>query len=100
MTLSSTPSPLPPSTPHPTSPAPPPSIHDPSHLTHPAAPQIPGGSLPRTMDVVVRSNVTDRAKPGDRVVFTGQLVVVPDAASLAGSAAAVSLKPSEWRPGG
>jgi DNA replication licensing factor MCM6 len=52
------------------------------------------------MDVVVRSNVTDRAKPGDRVVFTGQLVVVPDAASLAGSAAAVSLKPSKLVMGG
>lgn len=47
--------------------------------------QIPGGSLPRTLDVIVRANNVDRAKPGDKVTFTGSLVVCPDVASLTGA---------------
>lgn len=45
-------------------------------------PQIPGGSLPRTIDVILRANNVDRAKPGDKVTFTGSLVVCPDVAAL------------------
>lgn len=44
--------------------------------------QIPGGSLPRTIDVILRANNVDRAKPGDKVTFTGSLVVCPDVAAL------------------
>jgi DNA replicative helicase MCM subunit Mcm2 (Cdc46/Mcm family) len=47
--------------------------------------QIPGGSLPRTLGVVVRANNVDRAKPGDKVTFTGTLVVCPDVAALTGA---------------
>lgn len=47
--------------------------------------QIPGGSLPRTLDVIVRANNVDRAKPGDKVTFTGSLVVCPDVAALTGA---------------
>lgn len=47
--------------------------------------QIPGGSLPRTLDVIVRANNVDRAKPGDKVTFTGSLVVCPDVVSLTGA---------------
>jgi DNA replicative helicase MCM subunit Mcm2 (Cdc46/Mcm family) len=47
--------------------------------------QIPGGSLPRTLGVVVRANNVDRAKPGDKVTFTGSLVVCPDVAALTGA---------------
>ena len=41
--------------------------------------EIPAGSTPRCMDVVVRNAMADRTKPGDRCVFTG---TVPDLAQL------------------
>lgn len=41
--------------------------------------------MPRTIDVVVRANNVDRAKPGDKVTFTGMLVVCPDVAALTGA---------------
>ncbi|KAJ2657889.1 MCM DNA helicase complex subunit mcm6 [Coemansia sp. RSA 1200] len=44
------------------------------------AAEIPPGSMPRTMDVVVRGDAVERVKPGDRARFTGALVAVPDAA--------------------
>jgi len=39
---------------------------------------IPAGSMPRSIDVILRGDIVDEAKPGDRTVFTGMLVVVPD----------------------
>jgi len=33
----------------------------------------------------VRANNVDRAKPGDKVTFTGMLVVCPDVAALTGA---------------
>jgi DNA replication licensing factor MCM6 len=39
---------------------------------------IPAGSMPRSIDVILRGDIVDEAKPGDRTVFTGTLVVVPD----------------------
>ena len=47
------------------------------------ADEIPPGSMPRTIDVVVRNEMVERAKAGDRVVLTGSLVVVPDGSALA-----------------
>eukprot|EP00290_Baffinella_frigidus_P016280 CAMPEP_0180206428 /NCGR_PEP_ID=MMETSP0987-20121128/9540_1 /TAXON_ID=697907 /ORGANISM="non described non described, Strain CCMP2293" /LENGTH=717 /DNA_ID=CAMNT_0022162185 /DNA_START=61 /DNA_END=2210 /DNA_ORIENTATION=+ len=44
--------------------------------------EIPAGSMPRSMDVIVRNEMVDRAKPGDKCMFTGALVVVPDLAQL------------------
>ena len=38
--------------------------------------------MPRTLDVIVRHDVVEKAKPGDRVIFTGSLIVVPDVAQL------------------
>jgi hypothetical protein len=46
--------------------------------------EIPAGSMPRCMDVVVRNEIADRAKPGDKCVFTGTLIAVPDLAQLRG----------------
>jgi DNA replication licensing factor MCM6 len=40
--------------------------------------------MPRSLDVILRHEVVDQAKPGDKVVFTGCLVVVPDVAQLFG----------------
>ena len=48
---------------------------------------IPAGSMPRSIDVVLRNEIVDNAKPGDRCVFSGTLIVVPDVVSL--------LKPGE-----
>jgi DNA replication licensing factor MCM6 len=34
--------------------------------------------MPRSIEVILRGEVVDQAKPGDRTIFTGNLVVVPD----------------------
>ena len=39
---------------------------------------IPAGSMPRSIDVIMRGDIVDMAKPGDKSIFTGTLVVVPD----------------------
>jgi len=41
---------------------------------------IPAGSMPRSIDVILRGEIVDACKPGDKAVFTGKLVVVPDVA--------------------
>lgn len=40
--------------------------------------EIPTGSMPRTMDVILRGEIVDRAKAGEKCIFTGTLIVVPD----------------------
>ncbi len=44
--------------------------------------EVPAGSLPRTIDVVLRNDQVEGVRPGDKAVFTGSLVVVPDVAAL------------------
>jgi DNA replication licensing factor MCM6 len=39
---------------------------------------VPAGSLPRTLEVIFRNDVVEQARAGDKLVFTGTLVVVPD----------------------
>lgn len=65
------------------------------------ADEIPPGSMPRTIDVVLRHEMVERAKPGDRVVLTGSLVVVPDGSALAraGEAARASASATNLRAG-
>lgn len=48
---------------------------------------IPAGSMPRSIDVILRGEIVDLLKPGDKAVITGKLVVVPDIVQL--------LKPGE-----
>lgn len=50
--------------------------------------------MPRSIDVVLRNEVVDACKPGDRCIFTGCLIVVPDVVSLlkAGERTQVSQK--------
>jgi|TARA_B110001450_G_scaffold46677_1_gene43380 DNA replication licensing factor MCM6 len=43
--------------------------------------------MPRSIDVILRGEIVDLPKPGDKAVFTGKLVVVPDIVQL--------LKPGE-----
>ncbi|CAG9465683.1 unnamed protein product [Pedinophyceae sp. YPF-701] len=40
--------------------------------------EAPPGSLPRTLEVVVRNELVETARAGDRVTFTGTLIAVPD----------------------
>ncbi|GAA5912864.1 hypothetical protein JCM6882_009500 [Rhodosporidiobolus microsporus] len=44
--------------------------------------EIPTGSMPRSLDVILRSEIVERAKAGDKVIFTGTFIVVPDVAAL------------------
>lgn len=55
--------------------------------------EIPTGSMPRTMDVILRGEIVDRAKAGEKCIFTGALIVVPDVSQLG----LPGLKPSAIR---
>ncbi|KAL4931678.1 MCM DNA helicase complex subunit MCM6 [Aspergillus undulatus] len=44
--------------------------------------EIPTGSMPRTMDVILRGEMVDRVKAGERSVFTGTLIAIPDVSQL------------------
>ncbi|EPS67005.1 hypothetical protein M569_07767 [Genlisea aurea] len=48
-----------------------------------ASKEIPAGSLPRSLDVILRHEIVEQARAGDTVVFTGSLVVLPDIMALA-----------------
>ena len=43
---------------------------------------IPPGSMPRSIDVIMRNELTEACKPGDKCKFSGILLVVPDVVSL------------------
>ncbi|XP_047319032.1 DNA replication licensing factor MCM6 [Impatiens glandulifera] len=45
--------------------------------------EIPAGSLPRSLDVILRHDIVEQARAGDTVIFTGSVVVIPDIAALA-----------------
>ncbi|CCA74171.1 probable MCM6-involved in replication [Serendipita indica DSM 11827] len=44
--------------------------------------EIPTGSMPRSLDVIVRGEMVERAKAGDKCTFTGTFVVVPDVSQM------------------
>lgn len=44
--------------------------------------EIPTGSMPRTLDVIMRGEAVERAKPGDKCKFTGTEIVIPDISQL------------------
>ena len=60
--------------------------------------EMPPGSMPRCLDIIVRNDMVERAKAGDKCTFTGCLIVVPDVSQLAlpGS----KLEPGTDRKGG
>jgi DNA replicative helicase MCM subunit Mcm2 (Cdc46/Mcm family) len=45
--------------------------------------KVPAGSLPRTIDVIMRHQAVETANPGDKARFIGMLVVVPDISAMA-----------------
>lgn len=44
--------------------------------------ELPRGSIPRAIDVIVRGDAVEQAQAGDRVLFTGTLIVVPEVGSM------------------
>lgn len=44
--------------------------------------EMPPGSMPRCLDIIVRNDMVERAKAGDKCTFTGCLIVVPDVTQL------------------
>jgi len=44
--------------------------------------EVPAGAMPRSIDVIVRDECTELCKPGDKVLVTGSLIVVPDVPSM------------------
>jgi len=44
--------------------------------------EVPAGSMPRSIDVIVRDECCDRCKPGDKILITGSLIVVPDVPTM------------------
>ncbi|XP_065350036.1 DNA replication licensing factor Mcm6 [Cloeon dipterum] len=44
--------------------------------------ELPRGCIPRSIDVVLRAEAVESVQPGDRVDFTGTLIVVPDVGSI------------------
>ncbi|KAL4164057.1 hypothetical protein KRP22_004679 [Phytophthora ramorum] len=62
--------------------------------------EIPAGSMPRSIDVILRHENVEQAKAGDRVVFTGTLIVVPDVSKFAraGGETAVATRNNAQRP--
>jgi len=48
-----------------------------------ATDEIPAGSLPRSLDLIVRDEMVEQVKAGDKIVATGCPCVVPDAGGMA-----------------
>ena len=46
------------------------------------ATEVPAGSMPRSIEIIVRHESVEQAKPGDKCLFTGTLIVVPDVSKL------------------
>ncbi|CAL1580068.1 unnamed protein product [Knipowitschia caucasica] len=45
--------------------------------------ELPRGSIPRSLEIVLRAEAVETAQAGDRCDFTGSLIVVPDVSQLA-----------------
>ena len=39
---------------------------------------IPSGSMPRSLEIILRHEMVEQVKAGDRAIFTGTLIVIPD----------------------
>ena len=65
-----------------------------------SADEVPPGSLPRTIEVVLRGDVVERARAGDSVVFVGDLVAVPDVAAISAPGERVEARSAGPQGGG
>ncbi|EME31386.1 minichromosome maintenance family (MCM) [Galdieria sulphuraria] len=63
--------------------------------------EIPAGSMPRTIDVIIRNDDVEVAKAGDRCIFVGSLIVIPEPTSLAAAGERIELTgPKDFRTEG
>ncbi|KAK4522309.1 hypothetical protein GAYE_HPESCF16G0189 [Galdieria yellowstonensis] len=63
--------------------------------------EIPAGSMPRTIDVIIRNDDVEVAKAGDRCVFVGSLIVIPEPSSLAAAGERIEFTgPNDFRTEG
>ena len=53
--------------------------------------EVPAGSMPRSLDIILRHDIVEMAKPGDKCVFTGCLIVIPDISKLRGAGETASM---------
>lgn len=60
--------------------------------------EIPSGSIPRCIDVILRGDCVEAAKPGDRCNFTGCLIVVPDVSKMIGDQIEMEARPNAAPP--
>lgn len=44
--------------------------------------EIPAGSMPRSLDLILRDSLVETVKPGDKVVAVGCFIVIPDISQL------------------
>lgn len=44
--------------------------------------ELPRGSIPRSLEVILRAEAVDTAQPGDKCDFIGTLIVVPDVGQM------------------
>ncbi|KFO88070.1 Zygotic DNA replication licensing factor mcm6-A, partial [Buceros rhinoceros silvestris] len=44
--------------------------------------ELPRGSIPRSVEVILRAEAVESAQAGDKCDFTGSLIVVPDVSQL------------------
>src|SRR5699024_2224635 len=44
--------------------------------------EIPPGSMPRHIDIILRHEAVEKAKAGDKCLFVGTLIAVPDVWAL------------------
>eukprot|EP00936_MAST-01D_sp_MAST-1D-sp1_P002238 g2238.t1 len=59
--------------------------------------EIPPGSMPRSLEVILRHETVEKAKAGDKVVFTGSLIVVPDVSVMSKAGESVQVSRSATR---
>lgn len=60
--------------------------------------ELPRGSIPRSLEIILRAEAVETAQAGDRCDFTGTLIVVPDVSQL--STPGVRAETSTRVPGG
>lgn len=76
--------------------------------------EIPAGSMPRSTEVILRNEIVEKvsrvqpsgtqrltrhtqAKPGDKVIFVGTPIVVPDVSQMSRAAGAESVRATKGR---
>jgi len=44
--------------------------------------EVPEGGMPRSVEVILRHEIVEKVKPGDKCTFTGTLIAIPDVSRL------------------